>query len=116
MSEPAIAIGDKLHIITRRRFENDLRRHFVGEVIGISGDLQLVQGFGFVFVVGANEFHKLPEQRTRLFSLGQDGLIVNKIPSTVAISSLEYRVQDRRLVVTDGKHFALDINEFGGAR
>lgn len=116
MSEPAVSISDKLHIITRRRFEGDLRRHFVGEVIGASGDLHSVKGYAFVFVAGSNEYKKLAEVRTRLFSLGQDGLVVNKIPSTVSLAALGYRVIDRRLVVTDGKDFSLDINEFGEAR
>jgi hypothetical protein len=44
VSEPAIEIGDKVHIITRRRFESDMRRHFVGEVIGISGELCRLRG------------------------------------------------------------------------
>ncbi len=88
----------------------------MGEVIGISADLHLVQGYSFVFVPGANEYRKLPEQRRRLFSLGQEGFIVNKIPSAISIASLEYRRLGDRLVVTDGGKFVLDINEFGHAR
>ncbi len=116
MSESAIEIGDKLHIITRRRFENDVRRHFVGEVTGISGELHRIQGFAFVFTMGANEFIKHPELRTRLFSLGEEGFIVNKIPSEIAITSLNYRLVKKHLVITDGANFSLDINEFGGSR
>lgn len=116
MSQSAIEVGDKLHIITRRRFESDVRRHFVGEVIGISGELHSVQGYAFVFTPGANEYKRRSESRTRLFSLGEEGLIVNKIPREIAIASLEYRSVEKRLVITDGKHFSLDINEFGGSR
>ena len=116
MSEPAIKVGDKVHIITRRLFENDVRRHFAGEVTRISGDLQEIQGYAFVFEPGMNEYKKRPELRTRIFSLGMDGLIVTKIPASVAIESLMYREVERRLVVTDGGSFALDINEFGNTR
>jgi hypothetical protein len=115
VSESAIEIGDKLHIITRRRFENDFRRHFVGEVTGISGELHRIQGYAFVFDMGLNEFIKRPELRTRLFSLGEEGFIVNKIPSEVAIASLEYRLVENHLVITDGAKYTLDINEFGGS-
>jgi hypothetical protein len=114
--EPAIEIGDKVHIITRRRFEDDVRRHFVGEVTGISGELQAVRGHAFVFAVGVNKYEKRPELRTRLFSLGQDGFIVNKLPRDVALAALEYRLDQKRLVITDGGGFSLDINEFGSAR
>lgn len=113
MPVQVLEVGDKLHIITRRRFEGDLRRHFVGEVTGISGGLQEVRGYAFVLNRGRNEFKKRPEIRTRLFSLGQADYIVNKIPREVTIAALEYRVIESRLVVTDGGKFALDINEFG---
>jgi len=115
VSEPAVETGDKLHIITRRRFESDGRRHFVGEVTGISGELYKVQGYAFVLNAGTNEYERRPELRTRLFSLGQDGFIVNKIPREVSIASLEYRRDgvENRLVVSDSKDFSLDINEFG---
>ena len=56
MSVQVLEVGDKLHIITRRRFEGDLLRHFAGEVTGISGDLQEVQGYTFVFNRGSNEY------------------------------------------------------------
>ena len=48
MSEQVIDVGDKVHIITRRLFEDDIRRHFVGEVTRVSGELQEVQGYTFV--------------------------------------------------------------------
>lgn len=31
--------GEKVHIITRRLFESDLRRHFVGEVLDSEGSV-----------------------------------------------------------------------------
>lgn len=116
MSDSAIKVGDKLHIITRRRFDSDGRRHFAGEVTAISGELQELQGYAFVFESGINEFRRRPEPRVRLFSVGQEGYIVTKIPAEIDLTSLTYRIVDRHLVVTDGGAFKLDINEFGGGR
>jgi len=114
MTEPAIKVGSKLHIITRRRFETDIRRHFIGEVIAISGELQEIRGYAFIFKSGMNEFKKLPELRIRIFSVGQEGFIVNKLPEDIAIESLQYRLVEKHFVVTNGGTFNLDINEFGG--
>ena len=113
MSGKVLEVGDKLHIITRRLLENEARRHFVGEVIGISGELQEVRGYAFVFNRGTNEYKKRPEVRTRIFSLGQSGYIVNKLPTKVKVELLQYRYIEKRLVVTDNGEFCLDINEFG---
>lgn len=112
MTEQVIGIGDKVHVITRRKFEGENRRHFAGEVTRASGDLQELQGYTFVFDRGTNEFKRRPELRTRIFSLGQADHIVNKMPPRVEIASLAYRFIEKRLVVTDGRGFSLDINEF----
>ncbi len=113
MTQGAIAVGDRIHIITRRLFAEDLRRHFAGEVTAIAGDLAEVRGYAFVFNAGTNEYRKRPELRTRLFSLGHAGYIVTKMPRDVSLEDLQYRTVDKRLVVTDGREFTLDINEFG---
>ena len=113
MATQVIEVGEKLHVITRRLFKEDIRRHFVGEVTKISNDLQEMRGYVFVFNSGRNEFKKRPELRIRIFSLGQANYIVNKIPLEVVIESLEYRMVNNRLAITDNRDFSLDINEFG---
>lgn len=113
MSERVVSRGDKLHIITRRLFEDDVRRHFLGEVMVASGSLCEIRGYTFVFHAGTNEYVRRPEIRTRIYSLADAGHIVNKLPREVDIAALEYRVVENRLVVTDTRGFTLDINEFG---
>ena len=111
-----VETGDKLHIMTRRLFEDDLRRHFVGEVISSTDSLVEVRGYTFILDSGTNEYTRLPGERTRLFSLGEAGHIVNKIPKDVELSAISYQNRDNRLVVTDGGSFSLAINEFGSGR
>jgi len=65
VSEPAIKVGDKLHIVTRRRFESDVRRHFAGEVTTVSGELQEIRGYAFVFEAGSNVYKKRSESYRR---------------------------------------------------
>lgn len=116
MSGAVVGIGDKLHIMSRRFFEEDLRRHFIGEVTGASDSLIEVRGYTFIFQTGVNEYRRLPEERTRIFSLGESGYVVNKIPKNVEVGSVVYRVIDKHLVVSDGGSFSLPINEFGPSR
>lgn len=113
MSEQVVAPGDKLHIMTRRLFPDDLRRHFAGEVIRVAGELCELNGYAFVFHPSSNEYQKRPKLRTRVFSLGDAIHIVNKLPRDLKVDELAYRIVDGRLVVSDDSGFLLEINEFG---
>jgi hypothetical protein len=109
--------GDKLHIITRRNFEGDLRRHFVGEVEEASGALVRVAGYAFIYDPWTNEFLRKPERRVRILSLADAGLVVNVLPREAVIEKIRYRTTvENRLLVSDGVSFSLDINEFGTKR
>ncbi|MDH3225515.1 MAG: hypothetical protein OEM67_00275 [Thermoleophilia bacterium] len=113
MADSVLAVGDKLHIMTRRLFADDVHPHFVGEVSAVAGPLFKAQGYSFVFDSGTNSYVKHPEARTRLFSLSDAGHIINVIPQEVDLNSLQYRVVAGRLAITDSRHFSLEINEFG---
>jgi hypothetical protein len=106
--------GEKVHISFRRRFEGDLRRHFVGTVIRAKGPLVRCDGYFFIFDDLEGAFVKKPEHRTLIFQLANAGYIVNVIPSDVDIDSLHFRkTRQNILVLTDDENFILDINEFG---
>jgi len=109
--DEAIRIGDKVHIVTRRRFHDDVRRHFVGVVEAVSGAASRVHGYTFVHNEGSGEFEKRPTPRVRIFGLAGGLQIVNVLPPTFDVSTARYEVRDGRLVVTDGSEYALDLNE-----
>jgi hypothetical protein len=113
MIDSIVNVGDKLHIITRRQFEDDLRRHLVGMVTVVTGDLYEIEGYAFVFDSGRNEYRRQPELRRRILGLSESAYIVNRIPSSVDIAAVEYRLVDGELVATSGSDFELNINEFG---
>jgi hypothetical protein len=116
MSTDAVVLGDKVHIITRRLFPEDLRRHFVGEVVGRTDDLFRLQGYAFVFNPGTGEYRRRQDLRNRIVSFSDAGHIVTKLPRDMNVDALEYKAVDGRLVVTDSRGFSLDINEFGPSR
>jgi len=109
--------GSKIHVMTRRGFEEDLRRHFVGEVTACADGVVRAKGYAFVFDARLNEFVRRPDERDRILSLVDVGNIVNVLPDSADIEASNYRMShDGRLVVTDGGSFSLDINEFGAIR
>lgn len=112
-----VKTGDKLHVITRRGFDGDIRRHFVGEVLEFEDGMARVRGYTFLYDQFRNEFVRRPELRTRILGLGDSGHVINVLPDEVEIERLRYtHSEERRLIVTDGRSFTLDINEFSVSR
>ncbi|MEZ4484783.1 MAG: hypothetical protein R2864_09340 [Syntrophotaleaceae bacterium] len=106
--------GEKLFVITRRQFEGDLRRHFVGEVQGTTEWAVRVQGYLFVYDNVNNVYVRREGERTRIFSLVDAGLVINLLPREAVLKDVRYRADEEdHLVLTDEKSFKLDINEFG---
>src|SRR5258708_2981178 len=106
--------GEKIHVIHRRLFERDLRKHFAGVVLYYEAGV--IRAEGHVFVIEdptQNVFKKKPDKRVRIMSVNGGNLIVNVIPQEVDLDAIRYDHQDRGLRVTDGSDWWLDIREFG---
>ena len=108
--------GDKVHVIERRLFESDVRRHFVGEVQGIDVMAMRVRGFVFVYDSTASTWVRGSESRTRIIPIGSSGFVINVVSRDTHIDDVRYEEIDGRLTVTDSRAFRLDINEFGRLR
>jgi hypothetical protein len=105
--------GEKLFIVTRRLFEGDLRRHFVGEVKATTESALRLEGYTFDFDAGSGKFVR-GERRSRIFSLGDNGLIITIIPNDADLDKVSHRFSDKGggRVLSDGKTFELHANEF----
>lgn len=110
-----IDVGEKLHVAERRYFEDDLRRHFAGEVLAAEDNTVRLKGYVWVFNTSINQFQKRPELRERIVVMGERHT-VNVIPNDVNIDDLQYQhIEGVGMVVTDGKNYSLQINEFTSA-
>ena len=108
-----ITTGEKIFVITRRLFEGDLRRHFVGEVRAATDFTIRVQGYAYVFDEGTKQFVRREELRTRIFSLIDASLVIQILPEEVCIEDLQYVWDDNnRRLITDRKTFSMNISEF----
>jgi len=103
--------GEKVHIIEKRFFKEDTRRHFVGEIVQCTESNIRVRGYVWA-CEALKGFNKKPEIRERIFSL-HEGLIINIVPPEVNLEELKYvNILHKGLFVIDGKNFSLDITEF----
>ncbi len=108
--------GDKIHVIARRMFETDLRRHFLGQVEAVTENAVRVAGYAFIWDSSKNQFIRRPEWRFRIISLTDSGNIINVLPQDVILEEVSYKFsKEKGLFITDySESFSLDINEFGG--
>lgn len=112
-----IQVGEKVHIISRRLFEEDLRRHFAGQVTAVSESMMRLKGYVFVFDESLNDFVRQADLRERLSGIADAGLVINLLPSNADLALVRYATNDKgQRILTDGETFTLDISEFGPRR
>ena len=108
-----IGIGEKVFVITRRSFEGDLRRQFVGEVQVVTDFAIRVQGYAFVFDDGNGQFVRRDDLRTRIFSLLDAGLVIYILPGEARLDDIEHVWDEsKRRIITDRKTFSMNVSEF----
>ena len=113
MAPSLLDVGEKLHVICRRLFLEDVHPHFAGTVGSVSGSLFRAHGYLFIFDSGTNSYIKRPAPLTRLFSVSAPGYIITVLPQEVDLDSLLYSIVSGRLVITDKRQLSLEIHEFG---
>ena len=105
--------GELIFVVTRRGFEKDLRRHFIGEIQEVSEVAIKACGYVFVFDETINDFVRYEELRTCIFSLIDAGIIVSLLPEEIILKQIRYSFDDKnRRIITDGSSFKLNVSEF----
>lgn len=112
-----IETGEKIHVIMRRMFESQVRRHFVGKILAVDGTNVRANGYVFIYDDRSARYERKNTLRTTILDLSESGYIVNVIPPTTDLEKVRYENVDRgELYFTDGDGFRLNINEFGTRR
>jgi hypothetical protein len=103
--------GEKVHVIHRRNFEKEGRRHFVGIVDDYEHGVARVTGHVFALDKNEGAFERRKGVRTRIISLSSGDLFVNVIPETVDLEKVVYKQVKQAIRVTDGSDWHLDLSE-----
>jgi hypothetical protein len=109
--------GEKIHVIVRRAFPADIRRHFIGEVTGVTGNILRAEGYTYIRDPNTNLFVKKQHSQVRIFSLVDAVNIISVLPAKTNLKKVTYRLDEKkRMILTDGCSFSMDVNEFGPNR
>jgi len=108
--------GEKVHIVERRYFADDIRRHVVGEVLNCTEHAIRLKGYVWGFDSPNGRFVRKSEKRERIVCMG-DRLIINVLPPEADLEATQYVADPQKgLQVTDEKSFFLEITEFTAMR
>jgi hypothetical protein len=110
-----LSTGAKIHVLERRKFEDDIRRHFVGEIEAVANNVARARGFTFVYHRGKTAYVRSRKEQIRLLALTDALLIIRLLPADARLEQIEYRSEGDRTIVTDGT-FQLEIADFGSNR
>lgn len=106
--------GEKVHIVEKRLFVDDVRRHFVGEVISFSSNAIRVKGYVWIYLPKEGKYIRRPNVRERVLILG-DRIILNILPQDIDVKLITYNCENsKRHLIVDNKKFVMDISEFAG--
>lgn len=112
-----ISVDENVFVVTRRLFDKDVRRHFIGKVVRASPMGICVEGYVFTYDESVQEFTRLDELRTRLLAFADSGIIILILQPDIDLKNLKYYLspQSKRFL-TDGKNFMMNVVEFGTHR
>ena len=108
--------GEKVHVLIRREYEEDIRLRFVGEVVEATDTVVRLRGYAFVFDTDIAKFVRSGEQMERIVSLVDSGNIIHIIPKEIKLEELHFVDERNRNVLTDGKSFSMTTDAFGARR
>ena len=109
--------GEKVFVITRRLFEGDRIRLFVGDVQKSSNVTIKVRGYAFVHDEFTNAIVRREDIRTRIISTVDAVNIIMVIPKEVILENVKYKLNDmNERVITDNDSFSMNLNEFGASK
>lgn len=111
-AECGLAMGEKLHVVERRKFEADLRRHFVGEVDYCSDYHLRATGNLYVFNGSTGLFERIEPVRTRLFA-NDNNIVITVLPTEFDLTTALYKRVRNEMLFCDASGFTMELGDFG---
>ena len=109
-SDALLKPGEKIFVVERRLFKDDLRRHFVGEVELCTNVGFRAKGYPFYYHEAERSYVRKARPRTRAFTFNSN-LIIYLLPRDSDIESVNYVATEKKLTLTDRRSFELDVSD-----
>jgi hypothetical protein len=103
--------GDVVLVSTRRMFERDETRFFLGRTLASDGPLVKIEGFTFVRDLSNGHIVKKAEKRVKILSLSSSGYIVYQLPNVVDLEAVAIESCNGDAFLVDGSRRLLNLAE-----
>jgi hypothetical protein len=102
--------GEKVLIISRRFYKEDIRFHFIGEIIDCTENNIRIKGDVWVYE-NMRGFCRKPDLRENIIPF-DTVLSVNIIPPEVNLQEIKYTSSlQKGHIISDGKKFSMEVTE-----
>lgn len=109
--DATMAQREKVHIVEHKRFNNDTRRHFVGEVEAFDATHIRVHGYPFVYDSQRGKFVRVEPMRTCVFAT-DNNIGITILPPDFDIETARYSRSGGDFVFDDARQHSFEIGAY----
>jgi len=103
--------GDVVLVSSRRLFEREESRFFLGRTVASEGSLLKIEGFTFVRDLSNGQIVKKEEKRVKVISLDCSGYIVYQLPGDITLDKVDIESGNGDAFLVEGKRRLLNLSE-----
>lgn len=107
----AVHSNDRILVVGRRLFRDDVTNMFVGVVEDYEEGSVRVRGYAYNINPYELGTEKRAEERVRIVSLNS-GDIIYVLPRELNVGQTQIKRSPKSLVLTDGQSFTMDLTDF----
>jgi hypothetical protein len=103
--------GDVVLVSSRRLFEREESRFFLGRTVASEGSLLKIEGFTFVRDLSNGQIVKKEEKRVKVISLDCSGYIVYQLPGDITLDKVDIESGNGDAFLVEGNRRLLNLSE-----
>ena len=106
-----LEVGNKLLLVHRRLFKEDLVRFFVGTVDYYQAGITKITGYSFARNPVTGEVRRKDDARTKLVALTSGTFLAYQLPTELQVDKVQFHLEsDERLIIRESE-WEMDLSE-----
>jgi hypothetical protein len=107
---PAVQCNDRVLVVDRKHFRDDVTNMFVGVVEDYEDGFVRARGYAYHIHPYEMGNERRAEERVRVFSLNS-GDVIYLLPRELNIGQIQIKRAPKTLILADGQSFTMDLTD-----